>query len=193
MSDIGPGYGVRATEGQSNGPGYGVRAYETDPQSGYGASLTTGAAPTGAVPSATLGAGSATGASSLGVSPAWLAFRRSLGIEDATDAATAQSQIDALNRRAGLARGDTIEQGVEQRQGIADNFETRGLLRSGARLRDQSKQQAGEGRALADIELTLAEQQAALMAAVAQQQAGRQRSAAETALTVADRETQEGY
>lgn len=132
-------------------------------------------------------------ASSLAVSPAWLAFRRSLGIEDWVDVATAQAQIDALNRRAGLTRGDLLERGVDERQGIANSFETRGLLRSGARLRDQAKQQAGEGRALADIELGLAEQSAALMANLAGRQAERQRSSAEQGLTVAERETVGGY
>lgn len=133
------------------------------------------------------------GEASLAVSPAWLAFRRSLGIDDATDAVTAQAQVDALNRRAGLTRGDVLESGKQAREGIAGGFEARGLYRSGARLRDQSRQQADEGRALADIELTLAENVGGLVGGLAQRQAERQRKAADTALDVAYDETQRGY
>jgi hypothetical protein len=128
------------------------------------------------------------------VSPAWLAFRRALGIEDATDAATAQSQIDALHRRAGLTRGDLLDQGVKARQGIADSLESRGLFRSGERLKAQADQQAGEGRQLSDVEASLAEGVSALAAQAAQRQAERQRSAAEKGLDVAYNETiRSGY
>ena len=192
MSDQGPGYGLREHEwkatASSYGPGYGLRDFEDDP-----ADQEPRPAPQFAPPAGLLGVPQSSTAASLAVSPAWLAFRRSLGIEDATDAATAQAKIDALNRRAGLARGDLVERGKDQRQGIADSYETRGLLRSGARLRDQAKQQGGEGAALADLELTLAEQQAQLMAQLAQRQAERQRTSAERALSVADRETVGGY
>ena len=193
VSGFGPGYGLREYEWKATaspfGPGYGLRDVEPDAPDVsrlQPAQDQAPVSPLAALPGSMMGA-------SLAVSPAWLAFRRSLGISDATDAATAQSQVDALNRRAGLARGDLLERGKDQRQGIADNFETRGLLRSGARLRDQAKQQGGEGAALADLELTLAEQQAGLMAQVAQRQAERQRSGAEQALTVADRETVGGF
>ena len=130
---------------------------------------------------------------SLAVSPAWLAFRRSLGIQDETDAASTQQQIDALNRRAGLQRGDLLEQGVKARQGIADSHEARGVFRSGARLKAQSEQQSGEGRALGQIEQGLAEGVSGLAAQLAQRRAERQRQMSETGLNVAYEESQRGY
>lgn len=130
---------------------------------------------------------------SLAVSPAWLAFRRSLGIQDAEDAASTQQQIDALNRRAGLQRGDLLEQGVQARQGIADSHEARGVFRSGARLTKQAEQQTGEGRALGQIEQGLAEGVSGLAQSLAQRRAERERRSAETGLDVAYGESQRGY
>ena len=130
---------------------------------------------------------------SLAVDPAWLAFRRSLGVEDAADAATTQQQIDALNRRAGLQRGDLLEQGVQQRQGIADSHESRGLFRSGARLKGQAQQQAGEGRALGQIEAGLAEGVSGLAQSLAQRRAERERRGAETGLNTAANQATRGY
>ena len=130
---------------------------------------------------------------SLAVDPAWLAFRRSLGVEDAADAATTQQQIDALNRRAGLQRGDLIEQGVQQRQGIADSHEARGLFRSGGRLKSQAQQQSGEGKALGQIEAGLAEGVSGLAQSLAQRRAERERRGAEQGLSTAATNATRGY
>lgn len=132
-------------------------------------------------------------APSLAVSPAWLAFRRSLGIEDATDAATTQQQVDALNQRAGISRADTLEQGVKARQGIGDSMEARGLFRSGERLKAQSEQQTGEAKQLSDMEANLSQSVAGLTQSLAQRRAERQRQSAETGLGTAYDESQRGY
>ena len=130
---------------------------------------------------------------SLAVSPAWLAFRRSLGIEDATDAATTQQQVDALNQRAGIARADTLESGVKARQGIADSHEARGLFRSGARLKGQAEQQTGEAKALSDMEANLSQSVAGLTQSLAQRRAERERKTSEAGLDTAYNESQRGY
>ena len=131
--------------------------------------------------------------SSLAVSPAFLAFRRAIGVQDSTDAATTQQQIDALNQRAGLQRGDLLEQGAKARQGIADSHEARGLFRSGERLKAQTEQQTGEGRALGGLESGLATDVAGLTAQLAQRRAERERQSAEQGLNTAADESVRGY
>ncbi len=117
----------------------------------------------------------------LGQSPAYLAFLRALGLSDATDTANNQVTIDALNRRAGLSLENLAASGAQQRQGISDSHESRGLYRSGARLRAQAGQQEGEARQGSAIAGGAADDTAALVADLAQRRAERQQKSAEMA------------
>lgn len=169
------------------GPGYGLRAYEEEPvpaTSGYyGAPAPAAVAPTSlSVPTA-----------GLGVDPAHLAFLRALGLQDFTDSTSAQLAVDALNRRAGMSLEDLKAQGADQRQGIADSHEARGLWRSGGRLRAQSKQEEAEARQAAGIMAGTADQTAGLIAELAQRRAASERSRAEQSLATADRVVGSGY
>lgn len=125
-------------------------------------------------------------AGSLGQSGAYLAFLRALGLDDAKDATGNQVRIDALNRRAGLAIENNASQGAQQRQGIADSAETRGLFRSGARLRAQAGQEEGQARQQSGIINETADQTAGLIADMAQRRAERQQELAEKSYGAAD-------
>lgn len=116
--------------------------------------------------------------------PAYLAFLRALGLQNATDAVDAQAAIDRLNARAGLSREEIIDQGGIQREGIQGGYEARGLWRSGAKLRDLNRQRASEGRALGGVELNVADQSAQLISELARRRAAGERQTAEKAYDV---------
>lgn len=118
----------------------------------------------------------------LGTSPAYLAFLRALGLDQATDSIEAQSAIDALNRRAGLARADIAAQGTRQRQNISDDAEVRGVWRSGARLRRQADQRADEGRQTSAVEYGAGEDIGELTQRLAERRLQRTREQSERAL-----------
>lgn len=123
--------------------------------------------------------------SALAQDPAHLAFLRALGLEDQEDAATTQQNVDAMNRRAGLALTDLAESGIRSRQQIADSREARGLWRSGERLRAQSDQQAQEARQASQISAGVATDTAALTQQLAQRRAERERRRAEVGFSTA--------
>lgn len=118
----------------------------------------------------------------LGTSAAYLAFMRALGLDQANDAIEAQSAIDSLNRRAGLARADIASQGVRQRQNISDDAETRGVWRSGARLRRQAEQRVDEGRQTGALEYGAGDDIGRLTEQLAERRLKRSRDTAERQL-----------
>lgn len=105
-------------------------------------------------------------AASLAQDPAYLAFMRQLEDDDASAAATTQTRVDALNGQLNTLLPDIARQGAQERQGIDNSFESRGVLRSGARLErlgDQAQTQAGrEAQARAGVAGNVADLQAQL-------------------------------
>lgn len=180
MSVIGPGYGVRATEGQQMAPGYGLRAYETDPsvhETGMGPTTL----PPPAVPDFTPAALADT-AIQPGQSAAYLAFLRALGLDEGENIANTQRAVDSLNARAGLTQADLADQAQYAQENVAGNHEARGLFRSGARLRDESRTAAGYGRQMAGVELDTAMNVDNLVSQLAASRAAAERKRAEQAM-----------
>lgn len=178
MSDQGPGYGLREDAWKQSaspyGPGYGLREPEAAP---------LGSDAPAAAPSPLIAAPQA----GLGMDPAHLAFLRAIGLQDFADSTNNQLAVDALNRRAGMSLQDLAAQGADARQGIADSAETRGLYRSGARLRAQTKQQEGEARQASGIVGGTADQTASLIGELAQRRAANERERAEKSFESASR------
>lgn len=123
---------------------------------------------------------------SLGASPAYLAFMRELGIEDALDRSDAQTGIDRLLRRRDMALPEIAEQGEYAREGISGSHEDRGLYRSGSHEVALARQRAAEGRMAARVEADTAEGVDDMSMDLERRVAARRRRTAEAGLTAAD-------
>lgn len=154
---------------QQNGGAGGVTA-NTNPQ------IATAGLPT----TATLGGGG-----SLGQDPAYLAFLRTSGINQADASATAQNQLDAINNELQRRLPDLAFQGELAQKQIAGNMESRGILRSGERFVAGADQARQQGLQQAQLVGTAGDQQAAIRLQLAQQLAAIQRNVAEQGLNSA--------
>jgi hypothetical protein len=88
---------------------------------------------------------------SLETSPSYLAYLRSIGLREEDARATAARQQERVLRDVAAAVPDIQERGIETRRGIGEGFETRGVFRSGERLRKQALQQRDETKQIAGV------------------------------------------
>ena len=119
---------------------------------------------------------------SLAEDPAYQAFLRALGVEDAEDAADTTARTDALNRQLALRLPEVTEAGEDSRTAISGAHEARGLYRSGSREVALARQRAEEGRAVAGLESSAADQTAQYVRDLARRRAERARRTAEAGL-----------
>lgn len=84
--------------------------------------------------------------------PSYLALLAQLGLEEQRIRNQATESVTRAKTDAAIAAPRIQEQGVETRRGINNNWEGRGLYRSGARLRDLAIQERGQTQRLADLE-----------------------------------------
>ena len=121
----------------------------------------------------------------LAANPAYLAFVRELGIEDAEAATDVTTQTDAIGRMLAKRLPRITDAGTRQREGISGGFESRGLLRSGQHEIALARQRSDEGTDAADTIDAGAEQVAALQSELARRRAAAARRRAEGALRFA--------
>lgn len=122
---------------------------------------------------------------SLGTSPAYLAFLREVGIEDALDRSDTQGDIDRLIRRRDRALPEIAEEGGFAREGISGAMEDRGIYRSGEHEVALARQRAREGRTVAGLEAETAESVDDLRSRLERDIAARRRRTAEAGLSAA--------
>ncbi|MGH9266738.1 MAG: hypothetical protein ACRD0D_01020 [Acidimicrobiales bacterium] len=130
-------------------------------------------------------AASAGAARSLGEDPAYLAFTRALGAEEAEAAGEAQARTSALRRALGMRLPQIAEAGERAREAVGAGFESRGLFRSGARLGSLARQRAAEAAEAAGAVSATAEAQSDLERALARSRAARARQLSERGLSSA--------
>lgn len=119
--------------------------------------------------------------------PAFLAFLRAQGIEEAELANTVAQRLGIIERTRNVAIPRLQEDEARAVQRVADVFENRGLFRSGQRLLRQSEVAQAFGRRRADLEARLADQGASLIQQLTAQIAANRRQAAEEALAAQQR------
>jgi hypothetical protein len=83
--------------------------------------------------------------------PAFQALLAQLNLKETMLRQQSQQKLDELGKQSRIAVPRIQEQGIEQRRGINYGHESRGLYRSGARLRDLSLQQRGETQKIGDV------------------------------------------
>lgn len=117
--------------------------------------------------------------------PGFLAFLRSsdLGLE--TAASKVAQQQDALRRALGMSTTQLQDQGGQERQGIANSFESRGVFRSGMNAVKQAEQEQRQAQAISANQAQTAGQVADLSASLADKVAEQQRLASEKGYGVA--------
>lgn len=82
----------------------------------------------------------------LGQDPAYLAFLRALGIEKNDLTQSAATRMSVIDNEIARRLADIAQAGVYSREGIAGNFESRGVLHSSAREIARARELADEGR-----------------------------------------------
>ncbi len=162
------------------------------PQGGYGggtAQTPTGQSPTGGT--VVSGALPAIANALPVLDPSYLAFMRELGASEADAQAEAASAIARLRGRISDLRPAYDERLKRGMQGIGEDFENRGLLRSGRRLEDQTNFQADtEGDYLAQKN-AIGDQIGGIQTDLARQIAGGRRARAEAEAAARDRVARE--
>lgn len=118
--------------------------------------------------------------------PAFLAFLRTSGLEMDTAAADVARQESALQQALASSVADLQTQGAQARRGIDQNFESRGVFRSGARGERLGEQEALTNTAIASRQAGTADQVAALRGSLANKVAEQGRRAGELGLSIDD-------
>lgn len=118
--------------------------------------------------------------------PAWLAYQRALGVEDAQDREATTSRAEALRRAQGDGLANLSIAGDRSRREISGNYEARGVLRSGAHETRLGEQRMDEGRQASQLQSATATQVSDLEQQLAQRRVARQRGAAEQGLNTAN-------
>lgn len=121
-------------------------------------------------------------ANALGQDPAWLAYLRASGFENAVD--TADATLEEALARQGLAGTlDDINRSFDRRgEAIASSYEARGIGGSGLEARDTARSEADRGRATSRAQSGVEDTVSRIYSNLARRVAGRGRQGAETAL-----------
>lgn len=117
--------------------------------------------------------------------PGFLAFMRSSDLELETAAQQVARQQDALRRALGLQETQIKDQGVQDRQNIANSFEARGVFRSGMNAVKQAEAEQRMAADLAARKRETANQISGLSESLASKVAEQQRAAGEKGYGVA--------
>jgi len=131
------------------------------------------------------GGGGGAPAPSLGENPAYLAFLRATGAEEADAAASTQQRIDQLNRDLARQLPLVTEQGGRTRQQISGGYESRGLFRSGEHETRLGLQRADEARETSMLQGVTGDQVGQLQAELARRRADIARRRTEAGLQAA--------
>lgn len=94
--------------------------------------------------------------------PGYQAFLAAMGITEDSARRAATNRSAEIDEQLQSALPRIGEEGVEARRRIGEGYATRGVFRSGARLRDVALQQRAEGRAVTDATAAAARQKAQL-------------------------------
>lgn len=121
----------------------------------------------------------------LGQDPAYLAFLRALGIEKADLNQSAEERIRVINNEIARRLPDILQQGIYAREGIDNNFESRGVFRSGHRLTSLARERADEGQQISSLQGAAADQIFLIKQELARRLGEADRRAAEQSLTSA--------
>ena len=84
--------------------------------------------------------------------PTYLQYLRALGLQEETARAVALRNMAAIGRQVQTATPEIARLGIIQRRQIGDNFEARGVFRSGTRQKRQAEQAAGEAYRVGSIQ-----------------------------------------
>lgn len=115
--------------------------------------------------------------------PAYLAFLRAQGLEESDAVGEAQTRISALRRGLNMRLPDYAEGEKRGLESVGEDFENRGLFRSGARLVAQQRVSDDQQKAkLGDI-AGVQDEVAQTSAALARSVAGLRRARAEQELS----------
>lgn len=117
--------------------------------------------------------------------PAYSAFLRATGAEEADAQASTQQRIDQLGRDLARQLPLITEQGGRTRQQISGGFESRGLFRSGEHETKLGLQRADEAREVSMLQGVTGDQIGQLQAELARRRSDIQRRRAEAALQTA--------
>lgn len=115
--------------------------------------------------------------------PSILAFLRAAGYAGEAATADVARRRNDIENALGLSIADLDARGEQARRGISGNFESRGVFKSGAHLRDQAEQEATQGRQAGALEQQAASQIGNLTSSLTQQIAQNQQRAQELAVT----------
>jgi len=126
--------------------------------------------------------GGAPPAPSLGANPAYLAFLRATGAEQADAEASTQARVDQLNRDLARQLPLISEQGTRTRLGIDGGFESRGLFRSGEHETKIGLQRTDEARETSMLQGVTGDQIGQLQGELARRKADIARRQSEAAL-----------
>lgn len=116
--------------------------------------------------------------------PTVLAYMRALGFEESDAERKVAGQREQAEQRYAMDKPRVLTQGIEDREDIAEGYESRGLLRSGAFAKDDAGQRADEQNRLAGMQIDLTEGVAGLESDLAARIAAGRREMAERLLAV---------
>lgn len=121
-------------------------------------------------------------ANSLNQDPAWLAFLRAAGFEDASDTSDALLQESLMRQRLPGTLEDIhrrYDRGGEQ---LSTHYERRGIAGSGLEARDRARLDADRGRAVGAATTSVEDSVSRIYSDLQRRVAGRARQGAERAL-----------
>lgn len=114
--------------------------------------------------------------------PAYQSYLAALGVTDEQARRQGANRISEVDQQLNSSLPRIAERGIEQRRQIGEGYATRGVFRSGARLRDVALQQRAENYAVSDAASAAARQKAGITDAMQSQIAQLARDRAEKAL-----------
>lgn len=116
--------------------------------------------------------------------PAYLAFLRASGLSGSIATADADRRRNDINIALGIGTDDLNASGEQERRGISDSQEDRGVYRSGQTLRRLGEQEASQGRRRSAIELAASGQLGDIESNLLQTLAGNEVRGAELGLSL---------
>lgn len=117
--------------------------------------------------------------------PAFAIFVTASGMQEELAHADAARRRQSINQALGIQEEQIGEQGEEQRKGIAENFEQRGISGAGASLEKQAKSERSQARASALAQLNAADQMGEIESGLLTGNVNRQFDIAQNALGAA--------
>lgn len=123
--------------------------------------------------------------------PSMLAFMRASGLSNEIAAADVARDTSATQRALGIATDDLGIRGEQERRGISNNQEDRGVFRSGQTLTRTAEQEGAQARQLGAMQDAAANRVSGLQSGLLAKIAANQQSAAEAGLTTGQSQYQQ--